>query len=431
MPALLRGLGRWDLVFLMVNSTIGAGILGLPGKVYALVGIYSVLACLAGGILVGLVGACYAEASSRYPGTGATILYARAAFGPAAGFAAGWLAVTTRLFAYASICNLAVGYAAGLWPPVAGPMGRVAAISLLSLGLGMVISRGVTLSAAANTLFTVAKLTLLAGFVLVGLVFLLPLHRPPLPPLPPVSHWSPAVVLLLFGLIGLDSAVVNGEEMRNPRRDVPFALFFGLAMVVALYTGILLVSAGVVPSLAQSQRPLFDGAVAMLGTPGGVLVVCGAIVSMTGTLFTILFVGPRLMFSLAGDGQLPAPLARIHARFRTPATAVVVHTLIAWGLAVASSFLGALTASTLTRLMLYELTAAAAFVLRRRGLTDKPDPLLLPGGSGIAVAALLLCLWLMLQSDGSAWMATSVCLLLGAGAWAGFARRGPAAEAAE
>ena len=89
MPALLRGLGRWDLVFLMVNSTIGAGILGLPGKVYALVGIYSVLACLAGGILVGLVGACYAEASSRYPGTGATILYARAAFGPAAGFAAG------------------------------------------------------------------------------------------------------------------------------------------------------------------------------------------------------------------------------------------------------------------------------------------------------------------------------------------------------
>jgi amino acid transporter len=137
------------------------------------------------------------------------------------------------------------------------------------------------------------------------------------------------------------------------------------------------------------------------------------------------------MFSLAGDGQLPAPLARIHARFRTPATAVVVHTLIAWGLAVASSFLGALTASTLTRLMLYGLTAAAAFVLRRRGLTEKPDPLLLPGGSGIAVAALLLCLWLMLQSDGSAWMATSVCLLLGAGAWAGFARRGPAAEAAE
>ncbi len=56
-PSLVRALGRWDVVFLLVNSTIGAGIFGLPGKVFALLGVYSVLACLAGGVLVGLVGA--------------------------------------------------------------------------------------------------------------------------------------------------------------------------------------------------------------------------------------------------------------------------------------------------------------------------------------------------------------------------------------
>ena len=227
--SLVRALGRWDLVFLMVNSTIGAGILGLPGKVYVLLGVYSVLACLAGGILVGLVGACYAEASSRYPGTGASILYARAAFGPRTAFITGWLAVATRLFAYASIINLAVSYAAGLWPPIAEPGGRIASITLLSFGLGAIIYRGVALSAGANALFTVAKLALLAGFVLVGLFFLPPIHLASLPPFPPAAHWSPAIVLLLFGLIGLDSAVVNGEEMRNPRRDIPFALFAGLA----------------------------------------------------------------------------------------------------------------------------------------------------------------------------------------------------------
>jgi amino acid transporter len=415
-PSLVRALGRWDVVFLLVNSTIGAGIFGLPGKVFALLGVYSVLACLAGGVLVGLVGGCYAEASSRYAGTGASILYARAAFGPATGFITGWLAVATRLFAYASICNLAVGYAAGLWPPIAEPFFRVAAITALSFGLGAVIYIGVALSAGANTLFTLTKLAVLIGFVAVGVVWLFPYHAPALPPLPPVSRWSPSVVLLLFGLIGLDSAVVNGEEMRDPRHDIPFGLFVGLAIVVALYSAILIVCAGTVPNLATSTRPLFDGAVAMLGKPAGVVVVGGAILSMSGTLFTILFVGPRLVFSLAESGQLPAALASIHPRFRTPGVSILAHTALAWALAVTSSFLGALTASTLTRLMLYGLTAASLLVLRRRGLSDQPHPLLLPGGREIAIATCLLCLWLMLQSDHAAWVSTLVCLILGAGA---------------
>jgi amino acid transporter len=413
-PSLVRALGRWDVVFLLVNSTIGAGIFGLPGKVFALLGVYSVLACLAGGVLVGLVGACYAEASSRYPGTGASILYARAAFGPATGFITGWLAVATRLFAYASICNLAIGYAAGLWPPIAEPVFRVLAITALSFGLGAVIYIGVALSAGANTLFTLTKLAVLIGFVAVGAAWLFPYHAPALPPLPPAGRWSPGVVLLLFGLIGLDSAVVNGEEMRDPRRDIPFGLFVGLAIVVALYSAILIVCAGVVPNLSTSARPLFDGAVAMLGKPAGVVVVCGAILSMSGTLFTILFVGPRLVFSLAESGQLPAALASVHPRFRTPGVSILAHTALAWALAVTSSFLGALTASTLTRLMLYGLTAASLLVLRRRGLTTQPHPLLLPGGREIAVATCVLCVWLMLQSDRATWVSATACLILGA-----------------
>lgn len=89
---LVRALGRSDLVFITVNSTVGAGNFGLPGRVYALLGPYSVITCLSGGVLMGMVGACYAEASSRFQGPGGSILYARAAFGPITGFFAGWLA---------------------------------------------------------------------------------------------------------------------------------------------------------------------------------------------------------------------------------------------------------------------------------------------------------------------------------------------------
>jgi amino acid transporter len=416
-PTLIRALGRWDLAGLTINSTIGAGILGLPGKVYAQLGLYSVLACLAGGVLMGLVAACYAEASSRYPGTGATVLYARAAFSPraglAAGFIAGWLAVATRLLAYASITNLLLAYAAGLVPAITQPVWRVLAITVLTWGLGAVIYAGVAMSARANGVFTLLKLALLGGFVAVGTVWLLPLHPGPLPPLPPATHWAPGIVLMLFGLIGMDSAVVNGQEMRDPRRAVPFGLGVGMVAVVVLYSLILLVCAGVVPHLATSQRPLYDGAIAMLGPAGGAVIVCGAVLSMSGTLFTILFVGPRLLFALADAGQLPPLLARVHTRFGTPAAAVLLHTAIAWGLAVTSSFLGALTASTLTRLMLYGLTSASLVALRRRGLSEQPRPLFLPGGLGIAIVATLLCLWLMLQADRAAWISALWCLALG------------------
>ncbi len=158
----------------------------------------------------------------------------------------------------------------------------------------------------------------------------------------------------------------------------------------------------------------------MFGGPAGAVVVIGALISMSGTLFTILFTGPRLVFSLAETGQLPAALAAVHPRFRTPGTAIIAHTLLAWALAVTSSFLGALTASTLTRLMLYGLTAASLLMLRRRNLSETPHPLLLPGGREIAIAACLLCAWLMSQSDRSAWTAALACLTLGgivAAAW--------------
>lgn len=416
------------MVGITINSTIGAGILGLPGKVYALLGPYSVLACLAGGVLMGLVACCYAEASSRVPGTGGTILYARAAFGPKAGFLAGWLAIVSRVLAFASISNLAVSYLAGLAPAIAQPVWRVVAITALSWGLGAVVYVGVALSAAANGAFTLAKLLLLAGFVVVGLGVLWPLHPAALPALPPVANWAPGTVLLLFGLIGMDAAVVNGQEMRDPRRAVPFGLGVGMLVVVSIYSAILLVCAGVVPNLAHSARPLFDGAVAMLGPWAGAVVVLGAVISMSGTLFTILFVGPRLVFSLAAEGQLPASLARLNPRLGTPVAAVLVHTALAWGLAVTSSFLGALTASTLTRLMLYALTAMSLAVLRWRGISAQPHPLMLPGGRAMAFAAAFLCIWLMFQVDRAAWISALGCLAVGAVIFMVAPRRGATAQ---
>jgi basic amino acid/polyamine antiporter, APA family len=398
LPQLVRGIGRWDLVGLMINTTIGAGILGLPGRVFALVGSWGLPVCLAGGVLMALVAAGFAAAGSRFTRTGGVYVYIHEAFGPGAGFLAGWLALASRLLSYAAIANLAVTYCAALLPWVATPLGRCVFISVLTLALTLPVWRGVRISAVTHNAFTLIKMWLLLGFFVCAVPMLVA-HGVPRSPLPPAGNWAPALVLLLFALGGLEGAVVSNGEMRHPARDLPFALLFGMGCVVAIYGAVLLAAMATVPDLAHSSRPVFDGATRVLGPPGGVAVVAGGVASMAGVLFVILFGGPRELFAMAQERQMPRALAVLHPRTHTPHWAVLVHSLLAWGLALGSGFFAALSAATLTRLLFYAAVAAASVRLRQQEFSETAAPLVLPGGSLIAVAVVLLCGAVISQSS--------------------------------
>ena len=118
--ALVRGIGQSDFIALIINITIGAGILGLPARLYALVGSWSLLAYGVSGTIVTLIILCFAEVSSRFSGTGGPYLYTRLTFGPLVGFVVGWLFWLSRVAAFASICNLFVIYAALFGPSSLG-----------------------------------------------------------------------------------------------------------------------------------------------------------------------------------------------------------------------------------------------------------------------------------------------------------------------
>jgi basic amino acid/polyamine antiporter, APA family len=110
---LVRGIRRWDLVALTVNIIVGAGIFGLPSKIYGLTGAWSVLAYLVCAVLSTLIILCFAEVGSRFAGTGGPYLYARVAFGPVIGFEVGWLLWLARVTGFAALCNLLLR---ALWP---------------------------------------------------------------------------------------------------------------------------------------------------------------------------------------------------------------------------------------------------------------------------------------------------------------------------
>src|SRR5687767_486074 len=99
---LVRGIRRWDLVAVVINGIIGAGIFGLPSEVFGKIGSYSLIAFAVCALVVILIILCFAEVGSRYDTTGGPYLYAREAFGPLVGFEVGWLQWLARITAFAA-----------------------------------------------------------------------------------------------------------------------------------------------------------------------------------------------------------------------------------------------------------------------------------------------------------------------------------------
>jgi len=391
---LVRGIRRWDLVFLVLNAIIGAGIFGLPARVYGLIGTYSLFAYGACAVVVVLIIVCFAEVASRFRTTGGPYLYAYQAFGPAVGFEMGWLLWIARLTAFAALTNLWLDYLSFFAPGMTqGPM-RSVAISLIVLAYTGLNIRGVRNSTHVNDVLTIAKLVPLTLFVVVGLFFLdgsrLAIGEAPAP-----SAFSSAVLLLVFAFSGFEMPVIPAGESQEPQRHVPFALLTGIAIIAALYIMIQVVSIGTLPNLAESARPLADAAGGFFGTPGAAFISLGALISISGTLNVIVMVSPRLPFAMAERGQLPKVFGALHPRFHTPWVSILVSAVVMLVFTLQGSFISSLTISTMIRLITYAATCAALPVLRRRSFGDKGN-FHAPGGTLTAILAIACCVWLLL-----------------------------------
>src|SRR5918994_746287 len=140
---LIRGITKWDLVAIAINGIIGAGIFGLPSKVYALIGTYSLIAFLVCAVVVTLIILCFAEVSSRFDETGGPYLYAREAFQPAVAFEIGWLIWLARVTAFAANCNLLINYLSFFWAPATVPLWRASIIMLVVTVLAVINILGI------------------------------------------------------------------------------------------------------------------------------------------------------------------------------------------------------------------------------------------------------------------------------------------------
>jgi len=397
-PQLLRVVGRWDLVALVINGIVGAGIFGLPAKVDALIGAWGVLAIIACAVLIGVIVLCFAEVSSRYAETGGPFLYATDAFGPFVGFVVGWLLWLARIAGICAIVGILAEYVAFLVPGMDAGLPRTVLLTVVILGFTALHIAGVRQAVRIGNLITIAKLVPLVLFVAIGLptlnadVFDLRV-------VPDRAAFSSSVLLLGFAFVGWETAVVAAGELREPKRDTPFALFVGLAIVVVLYAGIQLVCRAALPQLATSTRPLADAAAALIGPIGGTVIVLGAAVSMLGTINGGMLTISRIPYAMATAGLVPRQLARLHPTTHSPVTAIVLSAGLVLLLSLTSTHVYVLTLSTIARLLVFGVTCAALPVLRRTSGAPAAR-FTVSGGLAVPVAALVLIGWLLTSTSG-------------------------------
>src|SRR6476660_7731655 len=168
---LVRGIRKWDLVAVAINGIIGAGIFGLPAKVYALIGTYSLIAFVACALVVALIILCFAEVSSRFDETGGPYLYAREAFQPAVAFEIGWLIWLARVTAFAANCNLLINYLSFFWLSATTPVWRALVIVVVVTVLALINLVGIRQAAIVSNAFTIGKLVPIILFIAAGLFF--------------------------------------------------------------------------------------------------------------------------------------------------------------------------------------------------------------------------------------------------------------------
>jgi basic amino acid/polyamine antiporter, APA family len=410
-PGLHRGLGRFDVVALSVNSIVGAGVFAMPAGLAVDAGRYSLAVILVAFVIVGLLALSLAEVASRYDVTGGPQLYAQRTFGPLAGLTVGWLFSVSSFASYALIAQVMLDYAAALWPPLAAFWPRAAVVTLVTIFLAVINVRGVTRGAWVGNLLTIAKMLPLGFIALAGLWFAGWNDIPAAEPRQPGGLGS-ALQLAIFACVGFHVGAVVAGEMRDPTRDLPVSILGGFGIACLLYLLLMLACFGVLPDTAASALPLADVAEHLIGPAGATLIALAAIVSCAGGLAVQMLVAPRYIYALGETGDLPRAVVAVHGAFRTPHVAIIAYAALSWLLTITGTFKYLLAVFVISRVLAHGSTAAALIVLRRR---EGPAPVPVRGGVVISVLALAACAAIVATASLQAVRDVVIALVVGFG----------------
>lgn len=412
-PSLIRAIGGAGIALVVLNSMIGAGIFALPAAVVPQAGNLSPWLFVIIGALFITVVLSFAELTSYFRDSGGPIVFAGAAFGPLAGFSAGWLLYVSRLSAFAANATALAVYAGALWPWAGTDTGRFTIITVVTIGLTLANYIGVKDGIRTLAVFTFLKITPIVILVLLGLKevtgdVLLPAS------MPNIDDFGGLTLLIIYAFIGFEAATIVSGEAKSPRRTMPRALVATVVGTSILYFLIMLVYVAVLPEGEREGQTLADVGRVLVGGVGAVVISLAAMFSIGGNLAANMLSVPRLTFALGEQGLLPAWFGRVHPKFHTPANSVLLFGAFCLALALSGSFVLLAKASSLARLFSYVISIVGIPRIRRQAEPEvAANAFRLPFGYLIPLAALALCLYIATDAELDEWLLASGMLGVG------------------
>jgi APA family basic amino acid/polyamine antiporter len=397
-----RALGPWSVGANAVNLSLGAGIFALPAAVAAILGPAAILAYLVCGVAIALVLTCFAEIGSQTMRSGGAIAYIEEAFGPLAGFLA-WVIFSPGfcLASDAAVANVLIGAVAIVVPSLGHGLARAVALVAVFTALAAVNIVGVRQGARVAVATTVAKLLPLLLVIGAGA---LAMHWQEMrwTEWPSSAKVGEASLLLFFAYTGAESAVTPGGEIRDPARTIPRGLLGGTAVLIVLYAAVQVTTQGVLgPGITQhGDAPLAAAAYQVLGAAGQSLVVACTALAGLGLLTGDMLASPRTFLPVAESGMLPAALAAVHPRFRTPYVAIAVYGATCCVLAISGAFAPLAILASISLLIVYFAVCLAALKLRIK--RDRPaGAFRAPGGPLVPLLGALVVAWLLSHTSAA------------------------------
>ncbi|MBU4253635.1 MAG: amino acid permease [Acidobacteria bacterium] len=353
---LARDMGLMHVTMIGVGAMIGAGIFVLTGLAAGIAGPALLLVFLFNGLVTGLTAMAYAELGSCFPEAGGGYLWVKEALPQPSGFLSGWIswfahAVACSLYAIAfgtfalDLMNMAGLDLAHWLPGIGGYHSHEVAAKLLAVMIVLLFVyinyRGAKEAGQAETFVTIIKIVVIALFIVFGLVAIFSGKAP--------EPWQnqfggffqkgPMGIIIAMGLTfiafeGYEIIAQCGEEVKNPKRNIPRSIFLSLIIVVPIYLLVAFVALGAVtpeggmPSwmyLGQKgEMAMIEAAEHfMMGKLGRIIFLVGGLFSTMSALNATIYSSSRVSFAMGRDYNLPSLFAKIHPKKRTPHLALL------------------------------------------------------------------------------------------------------------
>jgi amino acid transporter len=407
---LRRSIGLFQLTMIGVGATIGTGIFFVMSQAVPVAGPAVIWSFVMAGVVAGLTAVCYAELASAVPVSGSSYSYAYATLGEVVAMA---VAACLLLEYGVSSAAVAVGWSEYVnelldnlfgvripdlvsQSPEGGGLINLPAVLLVGL-CALLLIRGASESATVNAVMVLIKLGVLVLFIVVGLFGWTSDNFANFAPFG-FAGITGAAGIIFFAYIGLDAVSTAGEEVKNPRRNMPLAILIALGLVTTMYILVAVVAVGAQPtSEFEGQKA---GLAAILekvtGTswPGSVL-AAGAIISIFSVTLVTIYGQTRILFAIGRDGMLPEFFHKVNPRTQTPVNNTILVAVIVALLAglLPINFLAEMT--SIGTLVAFLVVSVGVIILRRTA-PELPRGFKVPGYPVTPILSILGCLWIII-----------------------------------